>query len=247
MERMKNWTKSTLDWFNKVFYNGDMCIRCATRMHNEFQVLQKQVGDIIDICKEFLEMYRITYPKLESILKLSKETGERELVLPKEDHQLVEAQQLNFEYRKEILEKASQELEADDEWIMKHPVNRDDYLKMMTSYEMPALELDPEAIKREFHMKMEQGVGDTLSPNFMDFIARSFIESKKILRAIPKCTKHWDQITKIFERVAFHITKSDLSKENNLLVVIGNFLEYATTQKEARKPIIDDEYLLKQL
>lgn len=36
MEKMKSWTKSTLDSFNRVIYNGDMGIFHVARMHNEF-------------------------------------------------------------------------------------------------------------------------------------------------------------------------------------------------------------------
>lgn len=41
MEKIKNWTKSTMDWFNMVVYNGDMGIHHTAMVFNKFQSLQK--------------------------------------------------------------------------------------------------------------------------------------------------------------------------------------------------------------
>lgn len=75
--------------------------------------------------------------------------------LSKEDHWLPNTWLMNFDYRKEILEKALRDLEDNYEWIIAHQVEHYDYLNLMIDYEMSTLELDLEKIKLEFHKHIE--------------------------------------------------------------------------------------------
>lgn len=145
---------------------------------------------MIKTCNNYSELYMITYPKLESILKLSRGIWENGLGLPEDDHWLVETWQMGPNYRKGILEKFLHKLELDLKWVAEHQTNSEDYLKMMTNYKMPTLELDPEKIKPLFHQKMEQGDTDTLSLDFMDFTTRAFTQSQQVIKVTPKCTKN---------------------------------------------------------
>lgn len=82
---------------------------------------------------------------------------------------------MNFDYKNEVLEKVLHDLELDHEWDVEHQVDSIEYLKLITDFEVPTLELDLEKFKPLFHKKMEQGDGDTLTLDFIDFAARVFI------------------------------------------------------------------------
>lgn len=213
---MKNWTKYTINLFNQVIYNGDMGVCHAARMFYKFWSLQNQLEDMIKNCNNYFELYKITYLKLESIFKLSQGIWEKELELPEDDHWLVETWQASLDYRKDILEQVLHELELDLEWFVEHQIDSEDYLKMMIDYGMLALELDPKKFKFFFHRKMEQGPTDTLSLDFMDFDARAFTQSKQVIKATPKCTKHQEQVIERFKKTTFQILQSDLMKQDKL-------------------------------
>lgn len=161
IEKMKKWAKSTSNWFKRVINTRDKDIHYAVRVHNHFLALRKEIEPEEDTCKDFLKLYWIMYPKLQSILKLSLRVWEKELSLLKDDHNFLDTWLHTLEFRKVILKSSLIELEDIHAIIVTHLDEVDDLLKLMTGYDAPTLELDSESVKREFRKKVEQGTSDT--------------------------------------------------------------------------------------
>lgn len=171
MEKMKNWTKATVDQFQWVLYDGDMGIGHASQMTNKFWDVQKQLEAMEKICHQLTKLYKITHPQLDAILKMPERTWEKELALVKDDHWLVETWKMGLDHRRDVLERVL------------HKMNNEDYLKLMTDFDMPIVELDLEKIRPHLHKKIQQGATDSLTSGFMDFAARAFIQSEQVIKA----------------------------------------------------------------
>lgn len=104
LERRKNWTKAKEDWFQHVLYNGNMGISHVVRIANKFLKVQKVLKGIRKFYTDFLELYTITYPKLEAILKIPNGSWEKEFSLVEGDHWLRETWKLSLDHRKKVLE-----------------------------------------------------------------------------------------------------------------------------------------------
>lgn len=77
-----------------------MGIGHVVRTTNKFREEQKQLKGIEKFYTNFLKLYRITYPKLEAILKMPEKNWEKELALAKDDHWLVETWKLGLDHRR---------------------------------------------------------------------------------------------------------------------------------------------------
>lgn len=123
---------------------------------------------------------------------------------------------MGLDHIREVTERVLHEVKLDLEWVMEHRTDSEDYLKTITDYDMPTLELDLDKLKPFFHKKMEQEVADVLTSDFMHFVARAFTQSEKVIKATPRCTKHWEQITGRFKRLTFHILQSNIMEWDKL-------------------------------
>lgn len=89
----------------------------------------------------------------------------------------METWKLGLDHWKEIFERVLHELEQDIDWVKEIRVAYEEYLKLMTYFDMSAIELDLEKIKPYFHKKMENGTKDALTLEFMGFAAWAFTRS----------------------------------------------------------------------
>lgn len=87
-------------WLKRVIDMGDKGIHYAIKMHNHYMILQKEIEKEAETRKDFSDLYKITYPKFKSVLKLSRQVWEKELALSKEDHELPNAWLFNYEFKK---------------------------------------------------------------------------------------------------------------------------------------------------
>lgn len=222
-----------------------MGIGYVTKTKNKILEVQKILKGIRKFCTNFPELYKIRYPKLEAFLKIRYKSWEKGLALVKDDHWLVETWKLGLDHRKEVLERVLHEVELDIDWVKEMRVDYAEYLKMMTDLDVPASELDAEKLKPYFHKKMDNMTVDVLMPYFMGFVARSFAQSKQVVKNMPNYDKDWYGITSTSRRLKFQVIESDILEWNKLQALILKFIAYSTVKKSERNPIIDDEFLTK--
>lgn len=170
-------------------------------------------------------------------------TQEKGLALAKDDYWLVETWKMILDHRREVLEQLLHELELNLDQVKEHRTNYEEYLKLMIDYDMPTIELDPKKINPLFYKKMENGVIDSLMPNF---ISIAFSQSEEVVKYTPKCTNNWELITSRSRKLTFQVLQSDIMEWNKLQVLMEKFV-YTTIQKNQGKHVIGDEFLTMQL
>lgn len=148
-----------------------MGIDCTVRIAKKFLEVKNILKGIRKFYTDFLELYRITYPKLEAILNIPKKSWEKKLALVEGDHWLMETWKLGLYHRKEVLERLFHEVELDIDWAKEIRVVCEEYPRLMTEFDSPIVELDPEKIKLYFHKNMENETTDALMLDFMGFTA----------------------------------------------------------------------------
>lgn len=68
-------------------------------------------------------------------------------------------------------------VDLDIEWIKEIRVECARYLKLMTKYDMPAVQMDPEKLKPYFEKRMEDGMSSEIMVEFMSFSVHAFDQS----------------------------------------------------------------------
>lgn len=92
-----------------------------------------------------------------------------------------------------MLDQVLYKVEPNIDWAKEISANCIEYLKLMTCYDVPSIEINPEKVKPYFH-KMEDGMSGKLTIYFMNFAAQAFTQSEKIRDNTTKCDEDWDTL-----------------------------------------------------
>lgn len=76
------------------------------------------------------------------------------------------------------MEQIMSKVDPDIEWIKEIRVECARYLKLMTKYDMPAVQMDQEKVKPYFQRKIEDEMCSEVTVEFMSFVARAFDQSE---------------------------------------------------------------------
>lgn len=131
-------------------------------------------------------------------------------------------------------------VDLDIEWIKEIRAKCARYLKLMTEYDMPIVQMDPEKIKPYFQQKIKDGMSDKITVEFMSFATHAFDQSVLFRDQGTKYDEDWKRLEDNAKKWSYQVLQYEIVEIDKLQVVILKFIEYIDSKKQEDSPAKDE-------
>lgn len=147
----------------------------------------------------------------------------------------------DFDNKKERLEQIMSKVDPNIEWIKEIRAECTRYLKLMTEYDMPVVQMDPEKVKPYFQKKMEDVMSSEITVEFMSFYAHAFDQSELFRDQGTKYDEDWKKIEDNAKEWSYRMLRYKIIEVEKLQPIILKFMEYTALKKKEDNPIDNEE------